>query len=89
MALRAHTSKLTSKGQVTIPLAVRRLLRLSPRDRVAFVVDDGQVRLARAESVVARTAGAIRASGAAVPAEELRGAAEEAIAGETVERTDG
>jgi AbrB family looped-hinge helix DNA binding protein len=37
---------LTSKGQVTIPVEVRRKLRLKPGDRIDFVVEaGGEVRL--------------------------------------------
>lgn len=34
-------STVTSKGQVTIPVEVRRHMRLKTRDKVAFVVEDG------------------------------------------------
>ena len=38
------TATLTSKGQLTLPKAIRHLLRLSVGDRVDFVVkDDGSV----------------------------------------------
>jgi AbrB family looped-hinge helix DNA binding protein len=38
------TSTLTSKGQTTIPIAIRRHLKLSPGDRMEFVIDaDGRV----------------------------------------------
>ncbi|MDW7712250.1 MAG: AbrB/MazE/SpoVT family DNA-binding domain-containing protein [Deferrisomatales bacterium] len=33
----------TSKGQVTIPKAIRDLLHLQPNDRVDFAVEEGQV----------------------------------------------
>lgn len=37
---------LTSKGQITVPKAIREKLRLQPGDAVDFIVgDDGQVRL--------------------------------------------
>jgi AbrB family looped-hinge helix DNA binding protein len=36
---------ITSKGQVTIPKAVRDELGLKPSDRVEFVVEDGTARL--------------------------------------------
>jgi antitoxin PrlF len=39
-------STITSKGQVTIPAAVRRHLGVGTNDKIAFVLeDDGQVRL--------------------------------------------
>src|SRR4051794_19503436 len=79
-------SKLTTRGRVTIPQEVRRLLGVTPGDRVVFLVDGGQVRLSR-ESVVARTAGALRSSRPPLTAEALRVAAEQAIAADVVERT--
>jgi AbrB family looped-hinge helix DNA binding protein len=33
----------TSKGQVTIPKAIRDVLGIGPRDRVEFVLRDGEV----------------------------------------------
>lgn len=42
------TTSVTSKGQVTIPVAIRRLLGLRPRDRVRFTVRDGEVVVERA-----------------------------------------
>lgn len=39
-------STITSKGQVTIPVEVRRHLSVDTNDKVAFVIDDdGEVRL--------------------------------------------
>jgi AbrB family looped-hinge helix DNA binding protein len=37
--------KVSSKGQVTLPLRVRRFLRLEPGDQVRFEIKDGQVLL--------------------------------------------
>lgn len=56
-SMREHTSSITSKGQVTIPADIRRLLGVAPHDKIAFVIDADQVRIAPATSVVARTAG--------------------------------
>ena len=39
--------RVTSKGQVTIPLDVRRRLGVEPGSEVDFVVDDDVVRLVR------------------------------------------
>src|SRR5262245_38891567 len=36
---------MTSRGQVSIPAAVRRLLGLKPRDKVAFAIEGGEVKL--------------------------------------------
>lgn len=38
-------TSLTQRGQVTVPAEVRRLLGLKARDKVAFAIDDDQVRL--------------------------------------------
>ena len=42
------TSKVTSRGQTTIPKPIREALDLQPGDRVEFLVEDGQVVLRRA-----------------------------------------
>jgi AbrB family looped-hinge helix DNA binding protein len=45
------SAKVTSKGQITIPLTIRQVLGLEPGDRITFVVrDDGTVEV-RAETV--------------------------------------
>jgi antitoxin PrlF len=40
-------SKITSKAQTTIPLAVRKALRLSEGDSVSYQIEDGRVILTR------------------------------------------
>jgi len=76
----------TRKGQVTIPVEIRRDLGISEGDRVAFVVEGDVVRLAPSAGVVARTAGSLKTAGAPRSAEELRQAAERAIAEEAASR---
>jgi AbrB family looped-hinge helix DNA binding protein len=44
-AMRAFVSAVTRNGQVTIPSEVRRHLGIGTPGRVAFVVEDGTVRL--------------------------------------------
>ena len=46
-------TSMTRKGQVTIPVAVRRILRLSPGDRVTFEVDPetGTATIRRLQSI--------------------------------------
>ena len=45
------TSRLTSKGQATIPVEVRRALRLKEGDNVLFEIKKGKVTLRRAEAL--------------------------------------
>jgi antitoxin PrlF len=87
LMIRELFSKLTTRGRVTIPREVRRLLGIAPHDKVVFVVDGDEVRLLRG-GVVARTAGALRSSEPPLTAEELRVVAERAIAADVVERTE-
>ena len=81
--LEAHAS-VTSKGQVTIPVEIRRLLGVRARDKVAFRVEDDQVRLVRSGSVVQRTAGALAGPEPRLSDAEERALAEEAIAEEAI-----
>ena len=56
-------STVTIKGQTTLPRAVRQVLDLGPGDRLRYVIlDDGQVRLMRAQPVAA-LAGVLRRDG--------------------------
>ena len=43
----AITSKLTSKGQATIPKAIREELRIQSGDQIAFHINDGRVEISR------------------------------------------
>ena len=72
--------KVTRKGQVTLPAAIRRSLGISEGQRVTFILDGRDVRLMPTGSVVARTAGAIRSRRKPLSAEQLRRVAEQAIA---------
>lgn len=51
MTATTTTSKLTQKYQATIPEPVRRSLRLSAGDAIAFDVYKGEVRLRKAQPV--------------------------------------
>jgi len=54
-------STMTTKGQITIPKAVRDRLRLEPGDKVYFdVTDDGSVRLAARNLPMERLFGLLR-----------------------------
>lgn len=46
MSSQTLTATLTSKGQLTLPISIRRRLKLQAQDRVAFVVDEsGRIEL--------------------------------------------
>jgi antitoxin PrlF len=81
-SMRELASTVTRKGQVTIPVEIRRLLNVAPYDRVAFVVEDDRVQLRRTGSVAQRTAGALGNDIPARSPEAERAAAEQAIAEE-------
>jgi len=74
------TTTMTRKGQITIPKDIRHTLGLVEGDRLEVRLEADTVCVRRAESIVARTAGIFAHSGPAYSAEELREAAEIAIA---------
>jgi antitoxin PrlF len=76
----------TRKGQVTIPVDIRRALGIKEGDKVAFVVEDNQVKLTPKGSVVEQTAGALKSDIPALTPQEERDAAEQAIAEEAIAR---
>ena len=87
--MKEHVSVITRKGQVTIPVEIRRALALKEGDKIAFEVEDDRIRIARRGSVVERTAGALKSDGPMLSAEEEREAAERAIADDVIERMGG
>jgi antitoxin PrlF len=66
-------STLTSKGQTTIPKAIRESLRLRPGDRITFTpMPDGTVLMRVKNKSVMSLAGSLRRRGRkALPVEEL------------------
>ncbi len=44
-------AKLSSKGQITIPVAIRELLQLNQGDKVLFIVEDGKVCICNANAL--------------------------------------
>lgn len=52
--MRRMYSSVSPKGQVTIPAEIRQQLGLKPKDRVEFEVEDGVVKVRRAESRLRR-----------------------------------
>lgn len=81
--IEAHGT-LTRKGQVTVPVAIRRALGLKQGDKVAFTLEDGSVRLVRLQSVAKCTAGVLCNDILALSAREERAAFERGVAEEVV-----
>ena len=52
-----YQSKITSKGQTTIPQEVRDHLKLRPGDRLTYVIEDGAVRIIPKNRKIADLAG--------------------------------
>lgn len=84
--MKERLTTLTRKGQITVPVEIRRALGLHEGDKVALVMEKNEVRLKRAESVVARTAGIFKTERPSLSAEEERAEAEKAIAEDVIER---
>lgn len=49
-----EVSRISSKGQVTIPKTIRELLNLNEGDRVAFLEDNGKVIITKASLIALR-----------------------------------
>ncbi|MGH2560942.1 MAG: AbrB/MazE/SpoVT family DNA-binding domain-containing protein [Thermomicrobiales bacterium] len=49
----AMTSSVSPKGQVTIPLEIRKRLDIKPKDRVIFRLDGDTIRIESAKSALA------------------------------------
>lgn len=47
-------SRISSKGQVTIPKPIRELLKLNEGDRVAFLEDNGKIVITKASLIALR-----------------------------------
>jgi len=58
--MREFESRMTQKGQVTIPAEIRQQLGLKPKDKVRFVTDADGVRVQPAESKLAKHFGSVK-----------------------------
>lgn len=54
-----YQSRMTSKGQVTVPAELRKELGLEPGDRVEFVRENGTIQVRKQESIVRKLAGSV------------------------------
>lgn len=53
-------ASITQRGQVTIPAEVQRLLGIKPRDKVTFIIEDSQVRLAPVRFTIETAYGSVK-----------------------------
>ncbi len=81
-----HMTVVTRKGQITVPVAVRRALNLNEGDRVVVTLDANGARLERQGSIATQTAGMFRSNRPPLSAEAEREEAEYAVAEQAVER---
>ncbi len=75
--MRNAITRVTSKGQVTIPVEIRRALGIKPRDRVAFTLEDGVATVAKVASELDAIAGSVQHTSGPVDFKKLREAAAE------------
>jgi AbrB family looped-hinge helix DNA binding protein len=73
---------LTERGQVTIPIEVRRILGLHPRDRVRFEVEGKVVRISQASSKILPFFGSVTPRKKPEDFQELREEFEKGVAEE-------
>jgi antitoxin PrlF len=72
-------SRMTSKGQITVPAELRRELGLKPGDPVEFVRENGSIQVRKQESIVRKLAGSVPSRGRALSPDEIHEEAEKAI----------
>lgn len=82
--MREFTTTITQRGQVTIPAEVRRVLGVKHRDKVAFTIEDGEVRLASASFTLESAYGSVKPSKKPEDFEEISRAAKDDKAERTV-----
>jgi AbrB family looped-hinge helix DNA binding protein len=58
-AVKEVLTTLTQRGQVTVPAEVRRILHLKPKDKVAFQIEDNQVRIVAAKFTLESAFGSV------------------------------
>lgn len=80
--MRTLSSRMTSKGQVTIPAEIRAELGLKPRDSVQFAREGDRIVIRPMESALLRSYRSIPALDPPMTDRELRDAFEQGVADE-------
>lgn len=79
-----YVTTVTQKGQVTIPGALRKALKIKPKDKVAFTLVDGEVHLRPMTSRLLAGYGAVKPPSKPIDFKKLRREIEEEIAEEVM-----
>jgi AbrB family looped-hinge helix DNA binding protein len=82
-----ETTTVTQKGQVTIPVKVRRQLGLKPRDRVIIEADGDSATIRKATSRITAAFGSIKSEGPPKDWRTLREEFEQGVADEVMSET--
>ena len=61
--MKEFVTTITQRSQVTVPAEVRRVLGVKPRDKVAFTIEDGGVRLESAPFSLESVYGSVKPVG--------------------------
>lgn len=85
--MKALSTVITRKGQVTIPAELRKSMGLKRGDKVAFIVTKKRIELSKAESIIEKTKGMLKGDEKPLTAKELRKLGEQLIADAAVERS--
>lgn len=79
-------SRLTSKGQTTIPLAVRKALELGPHDRLVYEIEDDKVTIRPMKGDIFQYKGSIEPKQRPEDFHEIRRITRDAVARRGAER---
>ncbi len=82
ITMQEFETAVTEKGQVTIPIEIRRLLGLHPHDRVHFEVEGDVVKIRRASSKLLQWFGSVAPRNKPEDFREVREEFEKAVAEE-------
>ena len=82
-------ASITQRGQVTVPAEVRRILGLKSPGKVAFAIDDGQVRLVTPRFTLESASGSVPALRKKLSDEEMIRIAKDERAERTIRKLQG
>lgn len=85
--MREHLTRVTRKGQITVPAEIRRALGLKEGDSIAVVLDGDRASLERRPSIVERTAGVLKSGLPALTPVEEQEAFERGVAEDVINRS--